>query len=214
MYTQLMNRRNSVIAVVLAVIAIAAGFYFFHGAPAPRPMPASVTFESGKFAFAYPGAYEVKEYASGVASVGGTHTAGSAFIPLIDVVQYKSDLQSTAPASFDAFVRKQAQALCATESLTEAISCTDLVETAYTNGQGFPGKKIMFTLVRKNLKTAAVTKSTYGPIFVFDVTAKPGPGEATRYQGVFVYPTFSTFVLVPGTGDLVEGIASAIVLKK
>lgn len=212
MYTQLMKYRLIIGAVVVLLI-VGAGVYFFHGIPGvPKPVPDNATFSSGKFSFSYPRIYETREYATGVVSIGGSQPGG-AFIPLIDVVQYKNDLQSATPASFDAFVTNQTHALCGSDASTETISCTNPVTKPYVTTAGLPGNQITMTLTRKNVKTGAVTTSSYGPIFVFNTTGAADPGTAVRYGAVLVYPTFSTFLLASSTGTLVEGIATTIVIK-
>lgn len=212
MYTQLMNRRPLLISVVAIVAAVVLGFYLFDSIP--KPLPETVTFSSGNFSFDHALAFQTREYAKGVVAVGGSQTSADAFIPLIDVVEYKHDLQSAAPASFDAFVARQAKALCAADSSTETVACTDMVEKPFVTAAQLPGKEVSFTLIRTTVKTGAVAKSTFGPIFVFNTTEAPEPGEKSRYKGVFIYPTFSTFLLAPGTADFVRDIATTLVIQQ
>jgi hypothetical protein len=116
---------------------------------------------------------------------------------LIDVNVYMSDPQSTLPKSFNAFVKQQAESLCGSDNSIESITCSQKSIEPYTSPKGDVGQKMELTLVHKNLKTGTTTSEIYGPFYVFDTTPT-GPREADipfRYSGVFVYPSFTAFLL-------------------
>lgn len=197
---------------LLAVIIVVFGIYHYEKTR-PGPILTELsTFHSGNFTFVYPRTYESKEYATGVVSVGENYQ-NAGFIPLADVVRYKADPDVAQPVSFDAFMKKQVASLCGSDDSTQSISCTNPVVTPYTSTTGVSGSEVNLTLTKKNLSTGTVTTATYGPIYVFnstDTTAKP-----VRYQGVFIYPTFSSFILVGTTSPaFIESIATTIAISK
>ncbi|HVW71844.1 MAG TPA: hypothetical protein VHB93_01680 [Candidatus Paceibacterota bacterium] len=197
---------------LLAVIVIGLGVWHYEDTR-PGPILTELsTFHSGNFTFVYPRTYEAKEYATGVVSVGENYQ-NAGFIPLVDVVRYKADPDVAQPVSFDAFMKKQVTALCGSDDSTQSITCTNPVVKPYTSTSGVAGSEVNVTLTKKNLSTGAVTTATYGPIYVFnstDTTSTP-----VRYQGVFVYPTFSSFILVGTTSPaFVESLATTIAISK
>jgi len=200
-----------VAAAAILVIIIALGSYFALRAARPAP-PDTTVFQSGNFSFTYPRVYAAKEYADGSVSLGGK--TGDVFIPLVDVVRYKSDPDRPAPASFDTFAARQAENLCGSDAQGVSIACTSPVGEAYTSPTGLAGTKLSLSLVRKNLATGTSTTSTFGPVYVFNTTVPAEQGEAVRYQGVFVYPDFSSFVLAPDSASLVSDVASTVTVTK
>ncbi len=213
----LFTKYRTFIIVVLALIIIALVWMFGFSAPDNTPVvrstPAVGTqFKSGNFSFSYPSGSDPKEYATGVVSVGGNTKSGG-FISIVDVVRYKSDLQSTAPVSFDAYMKTQAASFCGSDSAKYVVTCTNPVVTPYKNGTGATAYQMSLTLSKKDTATGKTTTSTYSPIYVFNTTQPATAGEKTRYEGIFIYPTFSTFSLVGTTSPaLVESIASSMVV--
>lgn len=194
---------------LLAIIVVVLGVnHYIRTRPGPILTEVS-SFQSGNFTFEYPRTYEAKEYATGVVSLGENYQ-NAGFIPLVDIVRYKSDPDVAAPVSFDAFVKKQLGSLCGSDSAGFTITCTNPVVAEYTTGST-KGEVVNMTLTKKNLTTGTTSTSTYGPIYVFnstDTTATP-----IRYQGVFVYPTFSSFVLVGTTSPaFIESVATTLKL--
>ncbi len=207
--SRLSKKHQIVIGALIGVIVILIGAWILY----PRPVPETTQFASGHFTVTYPRVDEVREYDTGVVSVGDT--AGSTFIPLVDVVEYKNDLQSAAPANFDAFMKKQVAQLCGSDASGESITCSNPVVTPFTAESGLSGSEVSLTLTHKNLRTGTTTASTYAPIYVFDTTKPVDQGETKRYSGIFVYPTFSSFILVGTTSpEFVENIASSVTLNK
>lgn len=203
--------RWPLIGVLAILVIIVAAHFLKYGLP--HPVPEVTTFQSGNFSFTYPRIYEAQEYASGVVSVGDSYNGG-AFIPLVDVVRYKPDPQAAAPKSFDSFVSRQVIALCGTDAGIESVSCANPVVTPYTTAAGRTGEEIMLTLNKRNLKTGTTSAATFGPIYVFETTLPPTATEPASYQGVFVYPNFTSFILVGTTSPaFVESIASTIVIN-
>ena len=108
--------------------------------------------------------------------------------------RYQSDPDEAAPASFDAFMKRQAGALCGADGPTESISCTQVGVTPTTTANGLSGQMLNLTLVRKNLKTGTTTSTTYGPMYVFNTTEPATADAPLRYTGIFVYPALSAFI--------------------
>lgn len=196
---------------VVIVVLIATGIYYALQAARPAP-PDTTTFQSGNFSFTYPRVYTAKEYADGSVALGGM--SGDVFIPLVDVVRYKSDPDRAAPASFDTFAARQAENLCGSDAQGVSIACTNPVGEAYTSPTGLVGTKMSLSLVRKNLASGTTTTSAFAPVYIFNTTVPADPGEAVRYQGVFVYPDFSSFVLAPDSASLVSDVASTVRVSK
>jgi hypothetical protein len=199
---------------LLALIAIGYGVHRYE-VTRPGPITTEVsTFQSGNFSITYPRIYTAKEYAAGVVSLGSNYSK-TLFIPLVDVVRYKQDPQAATPASFTSFMNKQVVALCGTDAGIESVSCSAPVAKPYTNAAGLKGQEIMLTLNKKNLKTGTTSAATYGPVYVFETTLPATATSPVNYQGVFVYPTFSSFILVGTTSPaFVESIASGLTISK
>jgi hypothetical protein len=199
--TFIQKYRYYVIAAAVVVVALLAwgGYYLAHHKHILAPLPETTEFRSGNFSFTYPRIVSAKEYDDGVVSVGGNYNG--VFIPLVDVVRYKSDPQSAAPANLTAFVTKQAQALCGGDTAGERISCGSPVVTEYTSPSGLQGQEISLTLTKANTTTGTSTSTTFAPIYVFDPHIIPASVDGpARYDAIFVYPTFSSF-LATGTSS-------------
>jgi hypothetical protein len=206
--------------VVGLVVIVVGGFLLLQGTGGKgggggnSTVPDLTEISSGNFSFAYPTVLQTKEYAPGVVSVGGVYK-NAGFISLVDVVHYKSDLQSATPASFDAYMKKQALAFCGSDSTTTAGACSNPTEVAYTSPSGVSGFKLTLAFSRKNPTTGKTEASTYGPIYVFNTSKPPATGEKLRYEGVFIYPTFSTYLLL-GTSspDVMNPIVANLKIQK
>lgn len=197
--TFIQKYRYYLIAAAVVVVALIAwgGYYLAHHKHVLAPLPEVTEFKSGNFSFSYPRVASAKEYASGVVSVGGEYN--NFFIPLIDIVHYKNDPQSAAPANLTAFIAKQAQALCGGDASGVRITCGSPVVTDYTSPTGVKGELLTLALTEANTKTGTSTSLTYGPIYVFAPHITPASIDGpARYDAVFIYPTFSSF-LATGT---------------
>lgn len=197
--TFIQKYRYYIIAAAVVVVALLAwgGYYLAHHKHVLAPLPEVTEFRSGDFSFTYPRITDAKEYADGVVSVGGEYNGY--FIPLVDVVHYKNDSQSAAPANLTAFITKQAQALCGGDAAGVRVTCGSPVLTEYTSPTGLKGQEISLTITETNVTTGTSTTLTYAPIYVFAPRIQPASVDGpARYDAVFVYPTFSSF-LATGT---------------
>lgn len=199
----LKKNRFRVAAVLVIILGIVIAFItwgYLH------PLPETTDFKSSTFSFTYPRTYFAKEYAAGVVSIGIGND--ETIVPYIEVSRYKSDPESAQPKSFDEFIKRQAGALCGADGPIESVMCTQVGETPYTNANGEDGVKLDLTLVRKNLKTATTSTSTYGPMYVFNVTPKPTADSPLHYAAVFIYPSLSAFLHGTTTPELEQQIVS------
>lgn len=198
----LKKNRFRVAAVLVIILGIGIA-YFTYGYL--HPLPTITSFKSSHYSFDYPRTYTAHEYASGVVSIGTSK--GDTLTPYVEVTLYQSDPEEKAPVSFDAFMKRQAGALCGADGL-ESITCTQIGVTPYTNPNGEDGSKLDLTLVRKNLKTGTTTTSTYGPIYVFNTTPTPTADNPLRYAAVFIYPSLSAFISGTTTPELEQQIVN------
>lgn len=176
------------------------------------PLPDTTTFRSSYFSFDYPRTYAAQEYSSGEVSVGIQN--GAVVMPYIEVNRFQSDPDVALPASFGAFLKRQAAALCGADGPNESITCTQVGETPYTSPTGMEGQMLNLTLVRKNLKTATTSSSTYGPFYVFNTTPPATSDAPLRYSAVFVYPALSAFLDGTTTPELMQQIMNTLTLSK
>lgn len=196
------------IAVALVIVLGAGLLYFTVG---QRPLPDTTTFKSKYFSFDYPRTYATQEYAPGVVSIGTKN--GEILMPNVEINRYQSDPDEKSPASFDAFMKKQAGALCGADGPTESVTCTQVGLTPYTSPKGLSGQKLDLTLVRKNLKTGTTTSSTYGPFYVFNTTPPPTPDVPLRYTAIFVQPALSAFLDGTTSPALMDEVMGTLVLS-
>jgi len=196
---------------LIAVLLIAYAFYSHYEKTKPGPITTDVsTFVSGHVSFDYPRTYAVKEYSAGQVSVGQNY-GKSGFISLVDVVNYKTDPHSAPAASYLIWKNKELASLCGSDDSVESITCTNPTSTSVYSTGGLQGEDIMMTLTKKNLTTGTTSTLMYGPVYVFNTTSATAP---TSYQAVFVYPTFSSFILVGSTSPaFVDSIATTIHYK-
>ena len=173
--------RRIALAILIIVPVIAIGWYF---AKDHTPVPDASTYRGKTFTFTYPRQGVLKEYASGVVSIG--NEKGDEYAPLVEVVRYMNDPDQPTPSSFEAFAKQQALYLCGSDA-TEQVACSKPVAEPYATSRGYKGLKISLTLTRTNLSTGTSTAATYAPIYVVNTTAKPDPGEKLRYSGIFIY---------------------------
>lgn len=192
-----------VIVVIVGVILLIMGYQAF------KPLPDNTDLKTRFFSFSYPRIYDVEEYAPGVVTLG--HDKGDAFEPLVEINRYQSDPESALPASFDAFMKRQAAALCGADSSIESVICTEVGVTAYTSPKGAVGQKLGLTLVRKNLKSGTTTSSTYGPMYVFNTTDTST--TTTRYSGIFIYPSLAAFLNGTTSPAIMDQVLNTFVLE-
>jgi hypothetical protein len=203
------NDRLAALGAVLILISLILWAYH-----ALKPVPVNTDFITSEFSFTYPRSFDNDEYSPGVVSLG--HNLNGELVPLIDVDLYKSDPESTLPKSFAAFVKQQTEAVCGSDNSIEAISCTQASSTSYTSPKGVSGQKLELKMTRRNLKTGTTTSEMYGPFYVFDITPT-GPREADipfRYEGLFVYPSFSAFLQGTTTPELLTQVINTLQIPK
>lgn len=196
------------LAIALVIVLGGALAYLTYGYL--HPLPDSTTFQSRYYSFDYPRTYATQEYASGEVSIGAQN--GQILMPHVEVNRYQSDPDVAAPPSFDAFMKKQASALCGADGPVESVTCTQVGVTATTTAGGLSGQMLDLTLVRKNLKSGTTTSSTYGPLYVFNTTAVPTPDSPLRYTAVFVYPALSAYLSGTTTPLLLDQVVSTLKL--
>lgn len=174
-------------AVVLALLVV------FLTRDLWTPLPETTTYHNNSFSITYPREYTAKEYSSSSVVVGNAE--GDLFDPLVEVVRYESDRDVALPVSFDAYIERQAMALCGSDGPIEDLACTDAVRAPYTSPQGLTGQELTLTLLRTNLESGTTTTETFGPIYVFNTTPPvESPEDTLRYRAIFVYPSFSTLI--------------------
>lgn len=174
------------------------------------PLPDDTTYQDSGFSFTYPRVYDAKDYDAGTVIVG--ETLDNAFNPLVEVVRYESDRDVALPATFDAYVKNQAQALCGSDG-AESITCTNAIATPYTSAQGLTGQEFSLTLNRKNLETGITATSTFGPVYVFNTTRPlENPTDALRYRAVFVYPSFASVTSASTSPALLTQVIDSLLI--
>lgn len=202
------TRKKLVIGALVLLAVIAAGWYLYDNYG--RPVPDNSVYSGRAFSFNYPRTYELKEYTSGAVSVGeeGTET----YNPQVEVVRYMSDPDTALPPSYDAFIKRQAQNLCAADGPTESISCSNAQTEPFVTASGVAGQKLSLTLTRKNLQTGTTTSSTYAPLYVFNKTDAPTAEDPLRYQAIFVYPALPSIVDGGFVPALMDQIVNSLVV--
>ena len=199
------------IAAALAVILIAVGVWYvldnWNG-----PVPDTANYKSGLLSFDYARTAELREYAVGAVSIGEEGESDT-FMPIVEVVRYKSDPDTALPANYDAFITRQARNLCAADGPTESLSCTNVESETFTTTGGVFGKKLSLTLIRKNLQTGTTTESTYAPIYAFNVTEPVTAESPLRYASVFVYPALSTLLAGSSSPALMDQVLNTLVIS-
>lgn len=156
-----------------------------------NPPPDNTRYHDSSFTFVYPRVFNAEEYDAGAVGIGESNEG--TFTPLVEVVRYQSDPDVALPVSFDAYVRKQALALCGSDGSGESLTCTDLATVPYTSTQGLEGQELSLTLQRKNLESGTTTTETFAPVYVFNTTRPvEDPEDTLRYRALFVYPSFTS----------------------
>lgn len=182
-------KHKLLIGIVGVVLVLVAALVLFRNAW--FPLSDETTYHGSGFTFVYPHASDAEEYAPGAVVVGNSSEDG-VFSPLVEVVRYQSDREVALPPTFDAYVKRQALALCGSDGGVESLSCTDAAAAPYTSAQGLEGQELTLTLLRTNLESGTTTTETFGPIYVFNMTRPvENPEEALRYRALFVYPSFA-----------------------
>lgn len=175
------------------------------------PIPDNTTYRDSNFSFVYPRVYETKEYAAGTVTVGDT--IDDVFRPLVEVIRYESDRDVALPATFDAYIKRQAQVLCGSDG-AESVTCTDVLVAPYTSAQGLVGQELSLTLNRKNLISGTTTTATFGPVYVFNTTRPvENPSDTLRYRAIFVYPSFASVVSATTSPALLTQIIDSLALS-
>lgn len=203
-------KKNRFRVAVGLVTILGLGLIYLIASGSLTPLPDITSFKSKHYSFDYPRTYNAREYASGVVSVGTVF--GDMLIPYVEVTRYQSDPDVAIPGSFDAFMKRQASALCGTDGSVESITCTQVGVTPYTSPKGLSGQTLNLTLVHKNLKSGTTTSSTYGPFYVFNTTATPRPDAPLRYSAIFIYPALSAFLSGTTTPELMQQVIGTFAL--
>lgn len=194
-----------------AVALIAGGLYLARDLWSP--VPDHTTYHDRSFSFSYPRTYEAEEYAPGTVFVGDTEDG--TFTPQVEVVQYESDPDVALPATFDAYVKKQALALCGTDGPVESATCTDAALAPYTSAQGLTGQELTLTILRTNLESGTTTTATFAPVYVFNMTRPlEAPEDTFRYEALFVYPSFASVIAGPPASPLLAEVIDSLVLPR
>lgn len=207
----ILTPKHTLLIGIGAVILIAAALFFTQDLW--KPLPETTTYRDGDFSFVYPRVNSTDEYDSGAVAVGTSGDAG--FAPLVEVIHYQSDPDSPLPATFDAYVRKQALALCGSDGPIENLTCTDAVITPYTSAQGLEGQELSLTLVRTNLESGTTTTETFAPLYVFNLTRPvEDPEETLRYGALFVYPAFSSVASGSTSPELLAQVIDSLLIPR
>lgn len=182
--------RKKILIGIAAALLVGLGLYLTQDTWVPDP--ANISYNDKNFSFTYPREFKIQEFARGTVIVGDKQS--DIFNPLVEVMLYQSDPDAALPATFDAYMNRQALALCGSDSV-EKITCSDVIATPYTNAQGLLGQQLSLTLTRENLETGTTTTETFGPLYVFNTTRfVADPADTFRYRAIFVYPSFASVV--------------------
>ncbi len=199
------------IAVGAVIILIALGFWAYS---AFKTLPENSHFITDQYTFDYPRTFSTHEYAPGVVSIG--HYVNGELLPFVDINEYKSDPESARPKTFELFAKLQTEAFCGSDNSLISITCTLASTTAYTSKKGAVGHKMDLTAVRKDLKTGKSTNESYGPIYVFETTplVPREEGVTERYSGIFIYQSFTAFVIGTSSPELLNSVVDSLELTK
>lgn len=205
------NQRKILIAgaLIAALVLILGGWYLF--ANSTRPSTDTSTFKSKAFWFDYPRTFDVREFETGAVLVGSQER--KEFVPLVQVMEYKSDPDSPLAASYEEFVTQQALELCGSDNSEENVECSNAVVEPFTSLNAFDGFKITLTLTRTNLGTQETVASTFGPIYAFNVTKPATAEDPLRYASVFVNPTLQATLSGTEVTELLDAVVARLVIS-
>ncbi|HRH55984.1 MAG TPA: hypothetical protein PK609_03945 [Candidatus Paceibacterota bacterium] len=204
----LTSKHKLLIGIGIVVVA-ALALYFTQDLW--KPLPDNTTYHDSAFSFEYPRSFSAEEYAPNAVGISSVNENGTT--PLVQVIRYQSDPDSALPASFDAYVERQALALCGSDGPVEDLSCSDLVRTPYTSAQGHEGQELSLTLLRTNLESGTTTTETFAPLYVFNATRPvEDPEDKLRYRALFVYPAFSSVVGGNTSPELLAQVIDSLVI--
>ena len=173
------------------------------------PLPEETAYQGSEFSFSYPRGYSLEEYVRGVVSLG--MRSEDERTSLVEVVRSRHDPDVAAPASFQAFVNRQALALCGSDDAAFAISCSNPVSTTTPFGGEHEGIALTLTMTRTNAAGETSTEP-FGPIYVFNTTQEVTAEDPLRYEAIFVYPSLEALRAGTSTPALVEQVARSIVI--
>lgn len=200
--------RNKILIGIGAAILIGLGVYLARDEWMPRP--ANISYNDKNFSFTYPREYKTQEFARGTVIVGDKQS--DVFNPLVEVMLYQSDPDAALPPTFNAYMNRQALALCGSDSV-EKITCSDVIATPYTSSQGLLGQELSLTLTRENLGSGTTTTETFGPVYVFNTTRfVADPTDTFRYRAIFVYPSFASVVASSTSPALLAHILDSLTI--
>lgn len=200
-------RRKLIAGIAAAVLLV--GTVLFLTEDTWLPDPANVSYRDQNFSFDYPREYKIDEFARGTVIIGDRES--DVFNPLVEVILYQSDPDAALPVNFDAFMNRQAQALCGSDSI-EKITCSNVVAAPYTSSQGLLGQQLSLTLTRENLESGTTTTEIFGPVYVFNTTRYVQDSAALRYRAIFVYPSFTSIVAGSTSPELLTKVLDSLTI--
>lgn len=200
--------RHKILIGIGAAILIGLGIYLTRDEWMPRA--ANISYNDKNFSFNYPREHRIQEFARGTVIVGNKQD--DVFTPLVEVIVYQSDPDAALPVTFDAYMERQALALCGSDSV-EKITCSNVIAAPYTNAQGLLGQQLSLTLTRENLESGTSTTETFGPVYVFNTTRfVADPADTLRYRAIFVYPSFASVVAASTSPALLAHILDSLTI--
>lgn len=206
-----LDKTKIILLAVAAVLVIGGGIALFTYDDW-KPLPDTTTYQGRNISFTYPRTYSVDEYGASAVYVSST-TAEGTELPVVEIVTYRNDPDVARPPTFRVFADRQIQALCGTDAPGETVRCITPVVEPYTAPGGYLGQQYNLTLERRNITSGAVSTTTYGPIYVFDITEPATPENPLRYEAIFVYPSFTAWNQGNGKPELLETIMNTLVLE-
>lgn len=127
------------------------------------------------YSFSYPTTLTLYQYSPEVVALGTG--AGDAFSTTMEI-QVAAAAADDPAADFNEFVTTSLRNYCAADGPQESIYCTDVAaRTTYLTQSGLQGDELVFTRVHHAIPTNTDTTETYGPIYVFNISANV-PGSA------------------------------------
>ena len=126
------------------------------------------------------------------------------------MIVVKSDADSEYE-NYEEFLIDRARVLCAADSPTETINCTDVErQNTFTSASGLTGDEFYLTLTRQNLASGTTTSATFGPIYAFAIS--PNVPESD-HAALLVYQPLATYLVQPQP-NFVRSIANSITVDR
>lgn len=202
------KRQAYALGAIIILILAAGGWYLY--THRQGPLPDTSMYRGRSFNFIYPRIDEFKEYTSTAVSVG--KQVKDVYDPAVEVVLYKNDPDTALPASYEAFVQKQALALCSSDGPAEELSCSAPLSETFVTRSGVTGEKRSFTLTRTNLTSGTTTTMTFAPVYTFNRSTAATADSPLRYAAVFVYPSVPGMLAGTASSQLIDQIVNSLTL--